>query len=69
LVKLRQEIGRIYGIMSNLNQKAAMTEDELRECRLRLASKYGLDKHPGQWMVDFEEKEFVMADATAPVIP
>ena len=69
LFKLRQEIGRLFQIMSDLSGKAAATEDELRELRLALAAEYGLDRHPGQWVIDFEKNQFVMADQRAAVIP
>lgn len=69
LNKLRQEIGRHYQIISELASKASGNEIELRNKRIELAKEYGLDKHPGQWVVDFEKKEFVKLDDSSPVTP
>lgn len=69
LLKLRQEMGRIYQVLGNLRDKANETEVSAANMRRDLVSKYNLDKTPGQWAVDFEQKLFIKVDNSAPVIP
>lgn len=69
LGKLRQEIGRLTQIISNLIQKTNEAEKESSNFRLQLVKKYGLDNSPGQWIIDFENKKFVKLAPTAPVVP
>lgn len=70
LSKYRQEIGRLFQLISNLRDEANTTETKLAERRRDLASKYDLEKHgPAQWALDFEAKEFVKAAPGTPAIP
>jgi len=70
LSKYRQEMGRMFQAMSNLSRVADGVEQELADKRRALANKYELEgKGTGQWALDFEKKEFVPLDSSAPVIP
>ncbi len=70
LSKYRQEIGRLFQLISNLRDEANGAEVKLAERRRELASKYDLEKYgAGQWALDFEAKEFVKAAPGTPVIP
>lgn len=70
LTKYRQEIGRIYQMLSNLVINTNALETEISEQRKALVKKYGLEASgSGQWAIDFEEYRFVPLSSSAPVIP
>ena len=70
LARYRQEIGRLVQLMGNMRDEANQVEVSLAEKRRALANKYNLDAMgSGQWVVDFERKEFVKTAPGTPVIP
>jgi hypothetical protein len=70
LMKRRQEIGRLYQVLSNMVKDTDETEQALAGARRDLSEKYTLEKYgTGQWAVDFEKKEFVKLSEKSPVIP
>lgn len=70
LSKYRQEMGRLVQLLGNMRDEANKTEVDLAESRRALASAYGLDKiSKGQWVLDFEKREFARLAPSAPVIP
>jgi hypothetical protein len=70
LNKYRQEIGRLTQLINNVVAETNRIETELADKRRKLAKEYNLEQiGSGQWALDFENKEFVKAAATAPVIP
>jgi hypothetical protein len=70
LAKYRQELGRMFQAMNNLKDQANEVEIQLANKRRDLAAKYDLEKIGlGQWAVNFENKEFVKLDSSAPIIP
>ncbi len=70
LSKYRQEMGRLVQLLGNMRDEANKTEVGLAESRKALAASYNLDKiSSGQWVLDFERREFSRLDPSAPVIP
>ena len=69
LGKLRQEIGRLTQVISNLVQKTNEAEKESSQLRTGLVKKYGLESSPGQWVIDFDNKKFVKLLPSMPVVP
>jgi hypothetical protein len=70
LMKRRQEIGRLYQVLSNMVRDTDETEQSLASSRRSLSEKYTLEKYGvGQWAIDFEKKEFVKLSEKSPVIP
>lgn len=70
LTKYRQEMGRMFQALNNLKDQANEVELALATKRRSLASKYNLETlGEGQWVVDFEKKEFVRLADKSPVIP
>ncbi len=70
LTKYRQEMGRMFQALNNLKDQANEVELGLADKRRALAGKYNLEKYgEGQWVVDFDKKEFVRLSEKSPVIP
>ena len=70
LAKYRQEMGRLVQLLGNMREDANRIEVDLATKRRALAAKYNLEQAgPGQWALDFENKEFVKAAPGAPTIP
>jgi hypothetical protein len=71
LAKYRQELGRLFQLISNIRDDANKIEMDLSSKRQSLASKYDLANRggSGQWALDFEEKEFVKTSSKSPIIP
>ncbi len=70
LTKYRQEMGRMFQALNNLRVQADEVETNLAQKRRALATKYNLEVYgEGQWVVDFEKKEFVRLSSQSPVIP
>jgi len=67
LNQFRQELGRVFQLLTNMKDKADTAERALTQKRQELASKYDIDG--GQWAIDFENKRMVRLADGAPLTP